>query len=128
VNFSLSADDANSVQLQLFEKHDDREVQTVVLDPTVNKTFHFWHIYVEKLAPGVHYAYRVDGPKDLHSAGHRYNPNKVLIDPYARANSNTLWDVMGALGPEDILATSMRASSSTPRRTTGRGTGRWAAR
>ena len=38
------------------------------------------------------YAYRVDGPKDLHGAGHRFNPNKVLIDPYGRGTTATLWD------------------------------------
>jgi isoamylase len=110
VNFSISADDATTVQLLLFERHDDKEpVQTIVLDSATNKTFHFWHVYLEELAAGTQYAYRMDGPKDVHGAGHRYNLNKVLIDPYARANTNTLWDVVAALSPEDNVAASMRS-------------------
>ena len=53
------------------------------------------------------YAYRVDGPKDLHGAGHRFNPNKVLIDPYGRGTTSTLWDRVAACGPEDNLAHSL---------------------
>jgi glycogen operon protein len=56
----------------------------------MNKTFHFWHIRVQGLTAGAHYAYRVDGHFDL-SAGHRFNRNKVLIDPFARGNTDTLW-------------------------------------
>src|SRR5262249_47463117 len=78
-------------------------------DPAANKTFHFWHVYVWGLRPGVHYAYRVDGPNDLHGQGQRYNRNKVLIDPYARGNNNALWNRGDACGPGDNLATSMRS-------------------
>jgi glycogen operon protein len=81
--------------------------QTVRFDPYVNKTFHIWHVFVRGLKPGVHYAYRVDGPSD--SAGQRFNRNKVLIDPYARGNSNALWDRASACTPEDNLRTSIRS-------------------
>src|SRR5438067_6808349 len=102
VNFSVFAHEATAVELLLFDKHDDAHpIQVIQLDSVLNKTFHFWHVYVKDLQPGVHYAYRVSGPADLHGHGHRYNPNKILIDPYARGNNNTLWNRAGACGPHD---------------------------
>src|ERR1700747_1214570 len=90
VNFSIFSRDAQSVELLLFAKHDDPLPARVIrFDPVVNKTFFFWHIYVRGLRPGAHYAYRVDGPQDLHGRGFRFNPNKILIDPYALGNTNT---------------------------------------
>ncbi len=110
VNFSVFSRNATAVELLLFDAHDDREpVQVVTLDPTVNKTFFFWHVYVRSLRPGAHYAYRVDGPTDLHGQGFRYNRNKVLIDPYSLGNTNTLWNRADACGPGDNLATSLRS-------------------
>ena len=73
----------------------------------IHRTFYFWHVYVVGVTPGMGYAYRVDGPKDLHGAGHRFNPNKVLIDPYGRGTTSTLWDRVAACGPEDNLAHSL---------------------
>jgi len=75
VNFSLASSSATGVELLLFSAHDSLEpCQTIRFDPNVNKTFHFWHIFVRGLKPGVHYAYRVDGPLD--SAGQRFNKNR----------------------------------------------------
>jgi isoamylase len=109
VNFSLFSGNATGVELLLFKEHDDPQpTQVIVLDPYVNKTFHFWHVHVRGLKPGAHYAYRVDGPHDP-SAGRRFNRNKVLIDPYARGNTNNLWKRADACGPEDNVATSMRS-------------------
>lgn len=109
VNFSLFSENATGVELLLFRRHDDPSpFQTIRLDPYLNKTFHFWHVYVNGLGPGTHYAYRVDGPRNL-SAGDRFNPNKVLIDPYAKGNTDTLWVRASACGPDDNLATSMRS-------------------
>lgn len=86
VNFSLASSNATGVELLLFSAHDSVDpFQTIRFDPYVNKTFHFWHVFVRDLKPGVHYAYRVDGRFD--SSGQRFNRNKVLIDPYARGNS-----------------------------------------
>src|SRR5581483_10434691 len=96
-------------ELLLFGAHDTpRPSQVITLDPFVNKTFHFWHVFVRGLPTGSHYAYRVDGPFD-ESAGHRFNRNKVLIDPYARGNTNELWNRDAARGPDDNVATSMRS-------------------
>jgi isoamylase len=110
INFSVFADRATSLELLLFNAHDDIEpFMTIKLDPNIHKTFHFWHVYVRDLKPGTHYAYRVDGLQDVHNFGDRYNRNKVLIDPYARGNTDTLWNRADACGPQDNLATSMRS-------------------
>ncbi len=109
VNFSLFSENATAVELLLFARHDSPQpYQVVRLDPYVNKTFHFWHVFVDALGAGAHYAWRVDGPFDP-TAGHRFNANKVLIDPYAHGNTDTLWVRANACGPEDNLATSMRS-------------------
>ncbi|MBW4618813.1 MAG: glycogen debranching protein GlgX [Cyanosarcina radialis HA8281-LM2] len=109
VNFSLFSEHATAVELLLFHKADDLEpFQVINLDPTINKSFHFWHVYVQGLQPGIHYAYRVDGPQDL-SAGHRFDKQKVLIDPYAKGNTKSLWKRGDACLPGDNLTTSMRS-------------------
>ena len=74
----------------------------------LNKTFHFWHVYIRGLKPGVHYAYRIGGPFDL-SGGYRFDGGKVLIDPYSRGNNKALWNREKASVPGDNLETSMRS-------------------
>jgi glycogen operon protein len=109
VNFSIFSQHATSVELLLFDNHDDLEPsQTITLDARTHKTFHFWHAYVRGLRPGTHYAFRVDGPQEL-AAGHRFRKNKVLIDPYARGNTSALWRRGDACGDSDNLHASMRS-------------------
>jgi isoamylase len=56
------------------------------------RTYNIWHAYLPNLEPGQVYGYRVDGPYDP-SNGHRFNVNKLLLDPYARAITGTVnWD------------------------------------
>ncbi|AKB48220.1 Glycogen debranching enzyme [Methanosarcina sp. Kolksee] len=74
----------------------------------LNKTFHFWHVYVRGLKPGVHYAYRIGGPLDP-SRGYRFDGDKVLIDPYSKGNNKALWNREKACMPGDNLAFSMRS-------------------
>jgi isoamylase len=108
VNFSLFSEHATSVELLLFDKNDAPEsFQVIQLDPLTHNTFFFWHVYVKGLKPGTFYAYRVDGPRHL-SMGYRFNPNKVLIDPYAKGIDQTLWDRALACGPKENVATAMR--------------------
>lgn len=110
VNFAIFSEKATSVELLLFEKHDDLEpIQIIELSPETNKTFFIWHIYVKGIKHGNAYAYRMDGPQDLHGAGHRFDKNKVLIDPYGRSHSNALWNRIDALEDKNNLATSMRS-------------------
>ncbi len=110
VNFSLFSQAATEVILLLFDSPTAIEpVQTIRLNPFRNKTFHFWHVFVRGCGPGIFYAYRVDGPADP-AAGHRFNPNKVLISPYARGICRHLWKRSEACGPDDNIASSMRCA------------------
>ena len=109
VNFVIFSQHATAVELLLFEDPQDSEpIQTIELDPQTNKTFYFWHVFVKGLKPGAGYAYRINGSQDLEK-GDRYNKNKVLIDPYAKFNSNALWNRDDAVRDKDNLATSMRS-------------------
>jgi glycogen operon protein len=109
VNFSIYSGNATGVELLLFERHDSqRPLQTIPLVPSKNKTFHFWHIFVQGLRAGAYYAFRVTGPW-APEAGLRYNRNKVLIDPYARGNIKTLWKRAEACNDQDNAATSLRS-------------------
>ena len=110
VNFSLFSESATEVSLLLFDRPAAIEpAQVIRLDPFQHKTFHFWHVFVRGCGPGIYYAFRVDGPADPR-AGDRFNPNKVLISPYAKGISRSLWKRADAVGPEDNLATSMRCA------------------
>jgi isoamylase len=109
VNFSLYSGSATGVDLLLFDKHvSPQAMQTIALIPSKNKTFHFWHIFVKNLKPGAHYAFRTRGPL-VPDAGLRHNPNKVLIEPYARGNTKTVWNRGDACNDADNVATSLRS-------------------
>jgi len=111
VNFALFSEHATSVELLLFAEHDDPEpVQTILLDPVINRTFHFWHVYVVGVKPGMHYAYRLDGPQDVHETGNRFNRHKVVIDPYGRGITTKLWSRAGACTTDDNVSTAMRSA------------------
>jgi isoamylase len=109
VNFSVFSEHATSIELLLFDEHDSPEpFQTITLGPPLHRTFHFWHCHVRGLPSGTQYAYRVSGPWDPHGRGFRFNPNKVLVDPYAKGITTTLWDRGAACTPDDNVTTSMR--------------------
>jgi isoamylase len=78
-NFSLFSENAQKVELCLF---DDDGVETRVELP--ERTAFNWHGYLPGIGPGQRYGYRVHGPYAPHE-GHRFNPAKLLIDPYAKA-------------------------------------------
>ncbi|WP_317619398.1 glycogen debranching protein GlgX [Laspinema olomoucense] len=78
-NFALFSENATAVELCLFDK--DGKEQRVSITEVDNQV---WHGYVPGISPGQRYGYRVHGPYDP-GAGHRFNPNKLLIDPYAKA-------------------------------------------
>ncbi len=84
VNFSVYSRNATGVQLLLFNREDDAQPErTITIDPATNRTFHYWHVFVPDLRPGQIYGYRVDGPFDP-ASGMRFDPSKVLLDPYGR--------------------------------------------
>jgi len=110
VNFSVYSEHADGVQLLLFSDEFATEPsQVLTLDREVNHSFHFWHCEVPGVEAGQLYAYRMKGPDDTSESGCRFNPNKVLIDPYALGNVTNLWDRGRAVGPEDNVACSMRS-------------------
>ncbi len=114
VNFSIFSQAATAVLLLLFDHASaTKPAQVIRLDPFQNKTFHFWHVFVRGCRPGIYYALRVDGPSDPRE-GHRFNPNKVLIGPYARGICRDLWKRADAVSPADNLATSMRCAVVDP--------------
>ena len=90
-NFSLFSENATKVELCLFDDSGATEQQRITLP---EYTDGIWHGCVEGLAPGTAYGYRVYGPYNP-SEGHRFNPNKLLLDPYATAHLGEL-----AWGPE----------------------------
>ncbi len=83
-NFSVYAKNATSVELLLFDHvDDDRPSRVIPLDPLKNLTFHYWHIYAPNIQAGQLYGFRVDGPNSPEH-GLRFDPQKLLLDPYAR--------------------------------------------
>ena len=108
VNFSLFSQHATGVELLLFEAADSAgPFQVIPFDPVANQTFFFWHIHVDGLKAGAHYAYRVDGPVAPQD-GHRFNRNKVLLDPYTKGVTHNVWDRAAACTPDDNVDRSMR--------------------
>jgi isoamylase len=87
VNFALFSEYATQVELCLFDDPDDRSESRRINLP--EQTDMVWHGYVLDVRPGQLYGYRVYGPYEP-SAGHRFNPNKVLLDPYAKAIARTV--------------------------------------
>jgi isoamylase len=104
VNFALFSRHATGVQIEFFDAPDDAEpARTLEFDPVHNRTGDVWHIWVRGVRPGQLYGYRVDGPYRP-EAGHRFNPNKLLLDPLAEAVTyREDWDFGPALGydPDD---------------------------
>jgi isoamylase len=80
VNFALFSAHATKVELCLFDERGEQELERIELPEYTDEV---WHGYLPTLRPGTVYAYRVHGPFDP-DAGHRFNPNKLVIDPYAK--------------------------------------------
>ncbi len=113
VNFSLYSEKATAVELCLFDEADSRKAKTFRF---ANAPGYMWHCYLPGIKLGQLYGYRVHGPYDP-ERGERFNPAKLLIDPYAKALAGQLnWDapVFGyKLGdPEEDL--SLRRSTTMP--------------
>ncbi len=79
VNFALFSANATKVELCLFDATGRREIERVELPEFTHEV---WHGYLPDIRPGQLYGYRVYGPYEP-EAGHRFNPNKLLLDPYA---------------------------------------------
>ncbi|WP_114942860.1 glycogen debranching protein GlgX [Microvirga calopogonii] len=89
VNFAIFSANATKVELCLFDLDGKTELERVELPEYTDEV---WHGYLPDARPGTTYAYRVHGPYDP-KEGHRFNPNKLLLDPYARQLIGDLtWD------------------------------------
>ena len=102
MNFSLFAPDAAAVELRLYEgASSDEPFQAIALSPDAHRTFHFWHVYVEGLAAGTYYTWRVAGP------GQALDSAREILDPWARAVSDARWDRSAARAGR-TMSTSLR--------------------
>ncbi|HLH14193.1 MAG TPA: glycogen debranching protein GlgX [Solirubrobacteraceae bacterium] len=91
-NFSLFAEHAEGVELCLFDEEGNEERVRVS-----ELTLHHWHCYLPGVGPGQCYGYRVHGPYEV-GEGHRFNPAKLLIDPYAKAIDGAVdWNAANTL-------------------------------
>ncbi len=90
VNFALFSEHADKVELCLFDPTGKHEVQRIVMP---EQTDLVWHCYLPEARPGLIYGYRVHGPY-VPAHGHRFNPHKLLVDPYAH-------DIVGAVAWSD---------------------------
>jgi glycogen operon protein len=119
VNFAIFSRHASRVRLELFNRPADTVPARVIdLDSVRNRTGDVWHVWVEGIGAGQLYAYRVDGPYEP-TEGHRFNFNRLLLDPFATAISRLPpWDFASARGydpsaPEKDLALSKLDNSSS---------------
>jgi isoamylase len=84
VNFSLFSRSASGVELVFFDREEDaRPGRVITLDVATNRTYSYWHVFVPGVKPGQLYGYRVQGRFDP-ASGMRFDPTKVLLDPYGR--------------------------------------------
>ena len=81
VNFALFSSQATKVEVCLFDANGETEKERIELPEYRDE---IWHGYVPDIGPGTVYGYRVHGPYQPND-GLRFNPNKLLLDPYARA-------------------------------------------
>ncbi|MCP9468906.1 MAG: glycogen debranching protein GlgX [Nitrospira sp.] len=87
VNFALFSEHATGVELCLFDGPDGNN--QIACIPMMEQTDLVWHGYVPDIRPGQRYGFRVHGPYDP-AVGHRFNPAKLLLDPYAKAIDGTI--------------------------------------
>jgi isoamylase len=112
VNFALFSRHARRVRLELFaHSHDEAPSRTLDLDPVRNRTGDVWHVWIQGVVPGQLYAYRIDGPYEP-AAGHRYNFNRLLLDPRATAITHLpQWNFDAARGYDAALGDVRRSYS-----------------
>lgn len=85
VNFSIYSRNATGVNLLFFDHIEDLSPSRIIsLDPKINQTDYYWHIFVPGVASGQIYAYQIFGPF-APEEGHRFDPDKFLMDPYSKS-------------------------------------------
>ena len=110
VNFALYSEHAERVELCLFDPKGRREIERIEL---TERTGFVWHCYLPEARPGLLYGYRVHGPQ-APERGHRFNPNRVLLDPYARLLAG---QVSAGLGRSRVVDPAFSWGGDRPPRT-----------
>ena len=115
VNFSVFSRNGVAVELLLFDRADDpRPSRLIPLDPSQNRTYYYWHTFVPGLRPGQIYGYRVAGP-NIKPGGFRFDPGKVLLDPYGRGVVvPASYSRRAASEPGENTATAMKSVVACP--------------
>ena len=116
VNFSVLAKGGEAVQLLLFDHLDDvQPSRTITLDPVINRSHHYWHVFMPGIEVGQIYGYRVERAaleREL-----RFDPQKVLLDPYGRAIARPAnYSRVAATKPGDNFATALKSVVTDVRR------------
>ena len=115
-NFSIFSRSATRIELLLFDGPDDAHPARVIpFDPSANRTYHYWHAFVPGVQAGQIYGFRAHGPFQP-SLGLRFDPSKLLLDPYARAIVvPKLYSREAARLERDSTATAMKSVVTDPR-------------
>ena len=110
VNFSVFSKHATGVQLLFFDRVDAAApTQVIDLDPRHQRSYHYWHAFVPGVTASQLYAYRADGPFDP-DHGHRFDRNKVLLDPYGKCLARPPgWSRAAAAAPGDNCASALKS-------------------
>ena len=105
VNFSVFSKNCKAMELLLFDDPDDSRPSRIIhLDPKRNKSFYYWHVFVEGLEEQQLYGYRAHGPY-APDKGYRYDGDKVLLDPYVKSVAiGKGYDREAAIRPGDNCA------------------------
>src|SRR5215472_3125669 len=122
VNFALFSRHATHVRLELYQNPvDSSPTRMIDLDPVRHRTGDVWHVWVRDIPAGQLYGYRIEGPYQPEK-GHRFNPYKLLLDPYARAITEVEnWDFSTARGYDsssrlaDLSLSIVDNASTTPK-------------
>jgi glycogen operon protein len=109
VNFSVYSKHATAVHLLLFDGVEDaRPARTIEIAPRNHRTHHYWHAHVPGIRPGQLYGYRAFGPF-VPEHGLRFDPEKLLLDPYARCIAQPAgWSRDAARLPGDNTAVALK--------------------
>ncbi|WP_255551442.1 glycogen debranching protein GlgX [Granulicella sp. dw_53] len=109
INFCVFSSHATHMCLLLFNSCDAPRASRIIhLDPSVHRTSHYWHIHVGGIGAGQIYGYRMSGPNDP-KGGHRFAPEKLLLDPYCKSVSSSLYQRKTAIQPGDNEESSLRS-------------------
>jgi len=122
VNFVLFSRHATRVRLELYENADDAAPSRIIdLDPARHRTGDIWHVWLRGIPAGQLYGYRIEGPYQPEQ-GNRFNPHKLLLDPFARAIACVEdWDFIAARGYDssssltDLSISTVDDAGTTPK-------------